>query len=131
LVVWRAVSAFGFGAHLFAFCLGARDERCRCQAAGQDHAGERGSRYVEELPVAALGFALAERVEAHTQQAGDQLELCAILAVLALARVRGDGLGPRFAQDCRLDLSESAMPAENTPGRLARECRRHWAHRRQ
>jgi hypothetical protein len=50
------------------------------------------------LPVAALGFALAERVEAHAQKAGDQLELCAILAVLALARVRGDGLGPRFAQ---------------------------------
>ena len=45
------------------------------------------------IPVAALQFALLERIEADVEHAGDQLELGVRLAVLARARVGGDRLG--------------------------------------
>jgi hypothetical protein len=54
---------------------------------GQHHAEGRGASDNRELAVAALLFAPLQRIEAYAEQAGDQLQLGVVLAILAGARV--------------------------------------------
>ena len=76
----------------------ARVQRERGQPGGDQHAGQRQPGHPRQFPVRALLLALAQFVEAHVQQAGDQLESGVGLAVLAGAHVGGDRFGAQRGQ---------------------------------